>query len=142
MSLQCVVHCVNAVVFALEPAHGKLHQLDIAAEILSYTRQSLHTELSNFQVMAVTTAGDGLQDLVKVLLGGLDLLWLSRGDGIFNLYFEHHGKMLAVLVNLLIPIYHWLEPSFHTLDDTVGEKLVVIRKKSGRLFGLHAQGST
>lgn len=49
--------------------------------------------------------------------------------------------MLTVLVNLLIPVDHWLEPSFHTLDDAVGEELVVVREKSGRLFGLHAEGT-
>jgi hypothetical protein len=49
--------------------------------------------------------------------------------------------MLAVLVNLLVPINHWLEPTLYTFHNTMGKELVVVREESRRLLRLHSKSS-
>ena len=49
--------------------------------------------------------------------------------------------MLAVLVNLLIPINHWLESTLHTFHNAMGKELVVVRKESCRLLRLHGESA-
>ena len=56
------------------------------------------------------------------------MLWVAGGHGIFHFDLEHHGEVLAVLVDFLVPVYHRLELALDTLYNAVSQKLVVIGK--------------
>ena len=60
----------------MEPFHRKLRNLDISLEVLSNARDGFHAKLGNFEIVAVTSTGNGLKNLVKVLLRCFDLLWI------------------------------------------------------------------
>lgn len=49
--------------------------------------------------------------------------------------------MLAVLVNLIIPVDHWLELTLNTFDNAMGQKLVVVSQEGSSLLWLHVESS-
>jgi hypothetical protein len=51
---------------------------------------------------------------------------VTRYHGIIDLDFEHHGEVFAVLIDLLVPIDHWLKAALHSFHAAVSQKLVVI----------------
>jgi hypothetical protein len=140
--LECVVNCVNTVIFALEPFHRQLSQFDVAVKVCSHTTQSLEAKLSNFKIVAVTSAAGCLEYFFEVLVRGSDHLGIIGSQRIVNFNFKHHAEMSAVLVDFLVPVDHRLKSAFHTLNYAVYQKLVVVGQKSSCLFGLHIQSTT
>ena len=126
MSFKSIVDCVDSIFFAFEPFINKLNELDVSVKILSNTTEGLHADLSYLKVVTVASNWNGLQDFFEILLGSPDLLGVSWGHSIFNLDFEHHGEVLAVLIYFLVPVDHWLKLTLDTFHYTVSQKLVIV----------------
>ena len=91
--------------------------------------------------MWVAPYWDCLEDFFKILLGCSDLLWVAGDHCVFYFDLEHHGEVLAVLVDFLIPVYHRLKLALDTFYNAVSQKLVVIGKQRRSLLRLHIQSS-
>ena len=91
--------------------------------------------------MGVAPYWDCLEDFFEILLGCSDLLWVAWGHCVFNFHLQHHGEVLAVLVDFLVPVYHGLELALDTFYNAVSQKLVVISKQRRSLLRLHVKSS-
>ena len=47
--------------------------------------------------------------------------------------------MFAKLVDFLVPVNHGLELTLDSLDDAVGQELVIVGEQSSGLLGLHVE---
>lgn len=74
MLLKSIIDGVDSIFFTVEPFQCQIRNLIISLEVLGDARNSLHAQLGHFEVITVATTRNGLQNLVEVLLGGLDLL--------------------------------------------------------------------
>ena len=74
MLSKSIVDGVDSIFFTVEPFKCQISHLIISLEVLGDARNSLHAQLGHFEVITVATTRNGLQNLVEVLLGGLDLL--------------------------------------------------------------------
>jgi len=136
-----IIHGVNTVIFRLEPFHGQLEKVDVSIEVLSYTCKCFQADLGHLEIVAVTAARNGLQYFVEILRRSLRDFRILGLLSVINFGLKHHRQVSAVLVHLMIPADHWFEPSFHALNDAMGEELIVIRQESRRLFRLHRKRS-
>mgnify|MGYP006096558181 CR=1 FL=1 len=68
-----IIDGIYSIFFTMEPFQRQIRHLIITLEVLGDARNGLHAQLGHFEVVAVTATRNGLQNLVKVLLGGFDL---------------------------------------------------------------------
>lgn len=139
MLLVGVVGGVEAVVLAQEPLHRELNHFDAPVEVLGDAVESLHAKLGDIKVLAVASGRDGLEDLLEVLLGGLDHLGVFGSDGVLDFRLQHHRKVPAVLIDIVVPVDHRLESALDALHHAVRQELIVIREQGRGLLWLHGQ---
>ena len=126
MFLVWIVYSVKPIFFAIEPFVGKLNEINASTEVLGDACKNPEAKFCNFQIITITTTWYRLQDFLKILLWSFQLLLVTRYHSIFDFNFKHHREVPAILVDVLIPVYHWFKFAFYSFNNAMGQKLIII----------------